>query len=110
MCSQDIQIPAVEMVSLQPSFTSSLIAHPVESNFYKAKDKERGAAKRSSRYQSHQGDKYATPDSTRGRIDDGPLHADHRRLFMLCWAARASDVLIPPLLLNDGGRFAHVNG
>ena len=29
---------------------------------------------------------------------------------MLCWAARASDVLITPLLLNDRGRFAHVNG
>src|SRR5438477_728777 len=24
---------------------------------------------------SHQGDKYATPDSTRGRVDDGPLRA-----------------------------------
>ena len=63
-------------------------------NFCKAKDKKGGAGKRSSRYQSHQGDKYATPDSTRGRVDDGPLRADHRRLFMLCWAARASDVLI----------------
>jgi hypothetical protein len=79
-------------------------------NFCKAKDKESGAGKRSSRYQSHQGDKYATPDSTRGRVDDGPLRADHRRLFMLCWAARASDVLITPLLLNDRGRFARVNG
>jgi hypothetical protein len=59
-------------------------------NFCKAIDKERQAGKRSSRYQSHQGDKYATPDSTRGRVDDGPLRADHRRLFMLCWAARAS--------------------
>ena len=29
---------------------------------------------------------------------------------MLCWAARASDVLITLLLLNDRGRFAHVNG
>ena len=65
-------------------------------NFCKAKDKKGGAGKRSSRYQSHQGDKYATPDSTRGRVDDGPLRADHRRLFMLCWAARASDVLITP--------------
>ena len=43
----------------------------------------------------------ASHDSTGGRIDDGPLRADHRRLFMLCCAARASDVLIPPLLLND---------
>ena len=33
-------------------------------------------------------------DSTGGRIDDGPLRADHRRRFMLCWAALASDVLI----------------
>jgi len=41
------------------------------------------------RQRRHQGDKYATPDSTRGRIDDGPLRADHRRLFMLYWAARA---------------------
>jgi hypothetical protein len=65
-------------------------------NVCKAKDKESGAGKRSSRYQSHQGGKYAIPDSTRGRIDDGPLRADHRRLFMLCWAARASDVLIRP--------------
>src|SRR4029453_8376758 len=60
----------------------------------------RGAGKRTSRYQSHQGDKYATPDSTLGRIDDGPLRADHRRLFMLYWAARASDVLIDLLLFN----------
>jgi hypothetical protein len=65
-------------------------------NFCKAKDKESAAGKRSSRYQSHQGDKCATPDSTRGRVDDGPLRADHRRLFMLCWAARTSDVLIIP--------------
>jgi hypothetical protein len=35
-------------------------------NFCKAKDKECGAEKRLSRNQSHQGDKYATPDSTRG--------------------------------------------
>ena len=42
--------------------------------------------------------------------DDGPLRADHRRLFMLCWAAWASNVLITPLLLNDRGCFAHVNG
>src|SRR6266516_3171255 len=47
-------------------------------NFCKAKDKEGGAGKRSSRYQSHQGGKYAIPDSTHGHIDDGPLHADHR--------------------------------
>jgi hypothetical protein len=51
-------------------------------NFCKAKDQEGGAGKRSSRYQSHQGGKYAIPDSTRGRIDDSPLRADHR-LFML---------------------------
>jgi len=43
MCSQDIQVPAFETVSLPPSFTSGLIAHPAESNFCKAKDKERGA-------------------------------------------------------------------
>jgi len=43
---------------------------------------------------------YATPDSTRGRVDDGPLRADHCRLFMLYWAARASDALIP-LVLNE---------
>jgi hypothetical protein len=65
-------------------------------NFCKAKDKEGAAGKQSSRYQSHQGDKYATPDSTRGRVDDGPLRFDHRRLFMLCWAARASNVLTGP--------------
>ena len=59
---------------------------------------------------SHQGDKYATPDSTRGRVDDGSLRVDHRRLFILCWAARASNLLITPLLLNDRARFAHVNG
>jgi hypothetical protein len=53
------------------------------------------------RQRRHQGDTYATPDSTRGRIDDGPLRADHRRLFMLYWAARASDVLITPLVLNE---------
>ena len=38
----------------------------------------------------------AIPDSTRGPIDDGPLRADHRRLFMLYWAARISNVLITP--------------
>jgi hypothetical protein len=46
------------------------------------------------------GDKYATSDSTRGRIDNGPLRADHRGLFMLCWPAWTSDVLITLLLLN----------
>ena len=68
--------------------------HVQASNFCKAKDKEGEAGKRSSRYQSHHGGTYATTDSTRGRIDDSPLRADHRRLFMLCWAARASDGLI----------------
>ena len=72
------------------------------SNFCTAKDKCGGAGKRSSRYKSHQGGKYATPDFTRGRIDDGPLRADHRRLFMLCWTARASDVLIRPRSLLNG--------
>jgi hypothetical protein len=62
-------------------------------NFCKAKDKEGAAGKRSSHYQSQQGDKYATPDSTRGRVDVGLLRADHRLLFMLCWAARASTIL-----------------
>ena len=79
-------------------------------NFCTAKDKCGGAGKRSSHYKSHQGGKYATPDFTRGRVDDGSLRADHRRLFILCWAARASNVLITPLLLNDRARFAHVNG
>ena len=69
-------------------------------NFCKAKDKKREAEKRSLRYQSYQGDKYATTDFTRGRVDVGPLCADHRRLCMLCWAARASDVLITLRLLN----------
>jgi len=78
-----------------------------EGNFCKAKDKKRGAGKRSSRYQSYKGDKYAIHDSARGPIDNNPLCADHRRLFMLCWAARASDA--PPLLLNDRARFAHVS-
>jgi hypothetical protein len=45
MCSQDIQMPAFERVSLQPSFPSGLIAHPTESNFCKAKDKYGGAGK-----------------------------------------------------------------
>ena len=62
--------------------------------FAKQKTKKAQQEKRSSRYQGHQGDKYATPGSTRGRVDDGPLRADHRRLFMLCWAARASGVLL----------------
>jgi len=39
---------------------------------------------------------YAIPGSTRGRINDGPLRTDHRWLFMLHWAARASSVLITP--------------
>jgi hypothetical protein len=72
-------------------------------NFCKAKDKEGTAGKRSLRYQRHQGDKYATPDSTRGHVDVGLLRADHRRLFMLCWAARASDVLITVLHLMIEG-------
>jgi len=42
------------------------------------------------------GGKYAIHDSTRGRIGDGPLRADYRRLFMLCRAAGASEVLITP--------------
>ena len=62
-------------------------------NFCKAKDKEGAAGKRWSRYDSNQGDKYATPNSTRGRIDADPLCADHRLLFMLRWTARASNVL-----------------
>ncbi len=78
--------------------------------FAKQKTKKAEQENESSRYQSYQGDKYATPDSTCGRVGNGPLRADHRRLFMLCWAARASDVLIPPILLNDSSRFAHVNG
>ena len=32
-------------------------------------------------------------DFTRGRIDDGPLPSNHRRRFMLYWAALASDAL-----------------
>jgi hypothetical protein len=75
--------------------------HPVKKNsvlfradnFCKAKDKKGAAGKRSSHYQSHQGDKYATPDSTHRRVDVVPLRADHRLLFMLHWAARASNVL-----------------
>jgi hypothetical protein len=65
-------------------------------NFCKAKHKESGAGKRSSGYQSHEGNNYAIHDFTRGRIDDGPLRADHRQLFMLYWAARVSNVLITP--------------
>jgi hypothetical protein len=61
-------------------------------NFCKAKDKESGAGQRSSHYQNHQGGTYAIPDSTCSRIDDSPLRADHRGLFMLRWAAAASDV------------------
>jgi hypothetical protein len=38
-------------------------------------------------------------DSTGGSIDDGALRADHRRRFMLYWAALASDVLITRRLL-----------
>jgi hypothetical protein len=57
------------------------------------------------------GRKHAIPDSTRGRIGDGPLRADYRRLFMLCCAARASEVLINPRsYFNHRARFAHVNG
>jgi hypothetical protein len=36
----------------------------------------------------------AIPDSTRSRIDDGPLRADHRRLFVLYWAAQTWNVLV----------------
>lgn len=41
-------------------------------------------------------DNYAILGSTRGRINDGPLPTDHRWLFMLHWAAPASNVLITP--------------
>src|SRR6266436_4412947 len=84
------------------SRTSSETSRRKEREGEKVKDRESDySIRRLSRYQSHQGDKYATPDSTRGRIDDGPLRADHRRLFMLYWAAWASDVLITPLVLNE---------
>ena len=66
--------------------------------FCKANDREGGEGNETSRYQSHKEIKYAIPDSTRGLIGDGPLRADHRRLCMLCWPARASDVLIHPLI------------
>jgi len=73
-----------------------------EGNFCKAKAKESGAGERLSRYQSQQGDKYATTNSTRWGIDDGPLRADHRRHFMLYRATRASGVLIPwPYLMIE---------
>src|SRR4029078_818950 len=81
-----------------------------EGNFCKAKAKESGAGERLSRYQSQQGDKYATTSSTRCGIDDGPLRADHRRHFMLYRAARASGVLIPLPLFNDRADLAPVNG
>ena len=42
------------------------------------------------------------------RFDDGPLRADHRLLFMLRWAARASDVIVIPADAYDRGRFTHV--
>lgn len=42
---------------------------------------------------------YATPDFTRGRIRDDRLPADPRRMFVLCWPARMSDILITPLHL-----------
>jgi len=67
-------------------------------NFCKEKDKKGKARKRPLPYQSDKRDKYATPDSTRGHIGDGALRADHRRMFMLCRTARASNVLIAPLL------------
>jgi len=44
-CSEDIQIPAFETVFTPARFISGLIAHPAESNFCKAKDKECGAPK-----------------------------------------------------------------
>ena len=65
-------------------------------NFCKEKDKKGKATKRALPYRSEKGDKYATPDSTRGHIGDGALRADHRRMFMLCRTARASNVLIAP--------------
>ena len=63
-------------------------------NFCKEKDKKGKARKRPLPYRRDKGDKYATPDSTRGHIGDGALRADHRRMFMLCRTARASNVLI----------------
>ena len=61
-------------------------------NFCNAKDKECGAGNVRHVIKASKGDKYATPDSTRGRIDASPLRADNRRRFMLRWAAAASDV------------------
>jgi hypothetical protein len=69
-------------------------------NFCKAKDKEGGAEN------DRHGIKTIKEVSMQHLIllavlsGDDPLRADHRWLFMLCWAARASDVLIPALLLN----------
>jgi hypothetical protein len=78
-------------------------------NFCKANDKEGGAGNESSRYQSDKGGKYATPDSTGGLIGDDALCPDHRRLCMLFWPARASDVLISIWIADphrdDGKRF-----
>lgn len=75
-----------------------------------AKQKTKNAEKANDRHtiKAAKGDKYAIPDSARGRIYNDPLCADHRRLFMLCWAARASDAT--PLLLDDRTRIAHLNG
>ena len=57
--------------------------------------------------QIHQGGKYAVPGSIRSRIGDGSLRADYRQLSVLHWAARASNVLIPPsCYCNDRPRFA----
>jgi hypothetical protein len=60
--------------------------------FCNAKDKECGAGNVRHVIKASKGDKYATPDSTRGRIDASPLRADNRRRFMLRWAAATSDV------------------
>jgi hypothetical protein len=69
-------------------------------NFCTTKAKEGEAGKRLSRYQSEQGDKYATFNSTRDALDDGPLCDDYCRRFVLYRTARTSGVLITVPLSN----------
>ena len=79
-----------ELPRESPTGPVRFVLRNCDGQFLQNKRQGRPSRKRSSRYQSYQGDKYATPNSTRGRIDDGPLRADHRRLFMLRWATAAA--------------------
>ena len=77
-------------------------------NFCKAKNKKRQAEKDHHVIKATKEISMQPVSLLAVRFDDGPLRADHRLLFMLRWAARASDVIVIPADAYDRGRFTHV--